>query len=101
VAARALRASRRHIDCQPTGAWHPRSKTTGFAGRLDDAEALFDRLLSLRNHLGLLAEEYEPALNRQIGNFPQAFSHLALIMTARAIETGREARGQASQRAAG
>ena len=42
---------------------------------------------ALRNHLGLLAEEYDPELQRQIGNFPQAFSHLALIMTAQIIES--------------
>jgi len=57
------------------------------AGRLGDAEALFERLLSLRNHLGLLAEEYDPKLQRQIGNFPQAFSHLALIVTAQIIDS--------------
>jgi GH15 family glucan-1,4-alpha-glucosidase len=57
-----------------------------FAGRLAEANALFDRLLGLRNHLGLLAEEYEPRLQRQIGNFPQAFSHLALIVTAHLID---------------
>jgi len=54
-----------------------------------EAEALFDRLLTLRNDLGLLAEEYEPALKRQIGNFPQAFSHLALIFTAHIIDACR------------
>ena len=43
-------------------------------GRRDDAETLFERLLSLRNDLGLLAEEYYPPLRRQLGNFPQAFS---------------------------
>jgi GH15 family glucan-1,4-alpha-glucosidase len=49
-----------------------------------DAEAcaLFERLLSLRNDVGLLAEEYDPKAQRQLGNFPQAFSHLALIGTA-------------------
>ena len=56
-------------------------------GRLSDAEALFERLLSLRNHLGLLSEEYDPNLQRLIGNFPQAFSHLALIMTAQIIDS--------------
>jgi GH15 family glucan-1,4-alpha-glucosidase len=61
-----------------------------FAGRIDDAERLFDRLLGLRNHLELLAEEYEPTLQRQIGNFPQAFSHLALIFTARAIDVMKQ-----------
>jgi GH15 family glucan-1,4-alpha-glucosidase len=57
-----------------------------FAGRIKDAENLFERLLSLRNHLGLLSEEYDSTLQRQIGNFPQAFSHLALILTAYNIE---------------
>ncbi|HTV38112.1 MAG TPA: gluconokinase, GntK/IdnK-type [Xanthobacteraceae bacterium] len=47
-----------------------------------EARALFERLLSLRNDVGLLAEEYDPRAQRQVGNFPQAFSHLALIMTA-------------------
>jgi Glycosyl hydrolases family 15 len=47
-----------------------------------EASALFDRLLSLRNDVGLLAEEYDPQAQRQVGNFPQAFSHLALIGTA-------------------
>jgi hypothetical protein len=51
-------------------------------GRHDDAEALFERLLSLRNDLGLLAEEYHPRLRRQLGNFPQGFSHIGLINTA-------------------
>ncbi len=51
-------------------------------GRIDEAHALFERLLALRNDLGLLAEEYEPRVKRQVGNFPQAFSHLALIDTA-------------------
>jgi GH15 family glucan-1,4-alpha-glucosidase len=58
-----------------------------FVGRLRDAEDLFERLLGLRNHLGLLAEEYEPSLRRQIGNFPQAFSHLALVASAQIIES--------------
>jgi GH15 family glucan-1,4-alpha-glucosidase len=47
-----------------------------------EASALFKRLLSLRNDVGLLAEEYDPRAQRQLGNFPQAFSHLALIGTA-------------------
>ena len=57
-----------------------------FSGRIKEAENLFERLLSLRNHLGLLSEEYDWKLQRQIGNFPQAFSHLALIQTAFNIE---------------
>jgi GH15 family glucan-1,4-alpha-glucosidase len=47
-----------------------------------EAEAMFERLLSLRNDVGLLAEEYDPRAKRLVGNFPQAFSHLALINTA-------------------
>jgi carbohydrate kinase (thermoresistant glucokinase family) len=47
-----------------------------------EASALFKRLLSLRNDVGLLAEEYDPHARRQAGNFPQAFSHLALVGTA-------------------
>jgi GH15 family glucan-1,4-alpha-glucosidase len=54
-------------------------------GRLDEARALFERLLALRNDVGLLAEEYDVANRRQVGNFPQAFSHLALIEAARTI----------------
>ena len=50
--------------------------------RYDDAVALFTRLLALRNDLGLLAEEYDPVNKRQLGNFPQAFSHIALINSA-------------------
>jgi GH15 family glucan-1,4-alpha-glucosidase len=60
-----------------------------FAGRIGEAEELFGRLMGLRNHLGLLAEEYDPKLQRQIGNFPQAFSHLALIFTARLLDAAR------------
>jgi GH15 family glucan-1,4-alpha-glucosidase len=58
-------------------------------GRLDDAEALLGRLVSLSNDLGLLAEEYHPDLQRQLGNFPQAFSHVGLINTAYLIEAKR------------
>ncbi|WNI27083.1 glycoside hydrolase family 15 protein [Streptomyces sp. ITFR-16] len=51
-------------------------------GRVDEARRLFERLLSLRNDLGLLAEEWDARLQRQVGNFPQAFSHVPLIDTA-------------------
>ncbi|WP_280708658.1 glycoside hydrolase family 15 protein [Kitasatospora sp. GP30] len=51
-------------------------------GRVGEARELFDRLLSLRNDLGLLAEEWDPVSKRQVGNFPQAFSHVPLIDTA-------------------
>ncbi|MGH7096861.1 MAG: glycoside hydrolase family 15 protein [Stellaceae bacterium] len=51
-------------------------------GRTAEARALFERLLALSNDVGLLAEEYDPHERRQLGNFPQAFSHVALINTA-------------------
>jgi GH15 family glucan-1,4-alpha-glucosidase len=51
-------------------------------GRHDDAHMLFERLLGLANDVGLLAEEYDPKAKRQLGNFPQAFTHLALVNTA-------------------
>ena len=54
-------------------------------GRLDEARALFARLLDLRNDVGLLAEEAEPKTGRQLGNFPQAFSHVGVINAAAAL----------------
>jgi GH15 family glucan-1,4-alpha-glucosidase len=51
-------------------------------GKREEATALFGGLLALRNDVGLLSEEYEPRTRRQVGNFPQAFSHLALVNTA-------------------
>jgi GH15 family glucan-1,4-alpha-glucosidase len=54
-------------------------------GRVEEARTLFERLLGLTNDLGLLAEEYDIGRRRQVGNFPQAFSHLTLILAARAI----------------
>jgi GH15 family glucan-1,4-alpha-glucosidase len=54
-------------------------------GRVEEARQLFERLIGLTNDLGLLAEEYDVANKRQVGNFPQAFSHLTLILAARAI----------------
>jgi GH15 family glucan-1,4-alpha-glucosidase len=52
------------------------------SGRTDEARALFERLLGLRSDLGLLAEEYDPDAGRQLGNFPQAFTHVGLVNTA-------------------
>jgi GH15 family glucan-1,4-alpha-glucosidase len=60
-------------------------------GRTDEARTLFERLLGLANDLGLLAEEYDVARRRQVGNFPQAFSHLTLILAARAISRAEAA----------
>jgi GH15 family glucan-1,4-alpha-glucosidase len=51
-------------------------------GRITEATEMFERLLALRNDVGLLAEEYDPRIKRQVGNFPQAFSHIALLGTA-------------------
>jgi GH15 family glucan-1,4-alpha-glucosidase len=61
-------------------------------GRIEEARALFERLLGLANDLGLLAEEYDVARGRQVGNFPQAFSHLTLIVAARAITAAESSR---------
>jgi GH15 family glucan-1,4-alpha-glucosidase len=52
-------------------------------GRKDEARELFDRVLSVRNDVGLLSEEYDPVRKRLLGNFPQAFSHVGVINTAR------------------
>jgi GH15 family glucan-1,4-alpha-glucosidase len=67
-------------------------------GRTGEAEKLFERLLSLRNDVGLLAEEYDPRYGRQVGNFPQAFSHMPLIQSALNLENHA---GHHSRRAAG
>jgi GH15 family glucan-1,4-alpha-glucosidase len=59
-------------------------------GRKKEAEELFDRLLSLRNDLGIFSEEYDQANQRLIGNTPQAFTHLTLIASAIALSAGVE-----------
>jgi GH15 family glucan-1,4-alpha-glucosidase len=79
-----------------------------YSGRRHDAEVLFERLIGLRNDLGLLSEEYEPNSGRLIGNFPQAFSHLALVhsasvlanaeLTPRASTNGAKAQAQVTAR---
>jgi GH15 family glucan-1,4-alpha-glucosidase len=66
-------------------------------GRLDDARALYERLLGLTNDLGLLAEEYDVERRRQVGNFPQAFSHLGIINAARVIGVAEQARADGRQ----
>jgi len=66
-------------------------------GRRSESEALFERLLALGNDVGLFAEQYDPAGRRMLGNFPQAFSHLALIGTAFNLSQGEH---PAEQRAA-
>ena len=60
------------------------------SGRLEEGRALFERLLSLRNDVGLLAEEYDPSTGRQLGNFPQAFSHVPLVMAAHLLDEAAE-----------
>jgi GH15 family glucan-1,4-alpha-glucosidase len=67
-------------------------------GRRDEGRALFERLLTLRNDLGLLAEEYDVRARCLVGNFPQAFSHIALVTTAQNLWRG-QAQAPALQRA--
>ncbi len=59
-------------------------------GRRDEAREIYDRLLAIRNDVGLLAEEYDPVAKRQLGNFPQAFSHVCLVNTARTLNPDRD-----------
>jgi GH15 family glucan-1,4-alpha-glucosidase len=56
------------------------------AGKSDDAHALFERLLTFGTDVGLFAEEYDPEAPRLLGNFPQAFTHLALVAAAQTLE---------------
>ena len=58
-------------------------------GRQEDARRTFERLLELRNDVGLLSEEYDPQARRLVGNFPQAFSHVGLINTAHNLAEGK------------
>lgn len=64
-------------------------------GRQDEARELFERLLSVRNDLGLLSEQYDPRAGRLLGNFPQAFSHVSLVASAMALETAGRSRSVA------
>ncbi len=59
------------------------------AGEVDGPQALFDRLAGYANDLGLLAEEIDAATGEQLGNFPQAFSHIGLIVAAYAVDQAR------------
>jgi GH15 family glucan-1,4-alpha-glucosidase len=59
------------------------------AGRVDEGRAVFERLLGLRNDLGLLSEEYDVGAGRLVGDFPQALSHLALVNTALDLASGQ------------
>jgi GH15 family glucan-1,4-alpha-glucosidase len=58
------------------------------SGRREEAVRLYERLLALRNDVGLLSEEYDPGSRRLAGNFPQAFSHVAMVNTARNLSSG-------------
>ncbi|MGH9543786.1 MAG: glycoside hydrolase family 15 protein, partial [Terriglobales bacterium] len=60
----------------------------GLQGRQQEAEKLFERLLEIRNDVGLLSEEYDPVAKRLLGNFPQAFSHIGLVNTAFNLSSG-------------
>jgi GH15 family glucan-1,4-alpha-glucosidase len=64
-----------------------------FQGRLEEAREVFDRVLAIRNDLGLLSEEYDPVDRRLLGNFPQAFSHFGLVNTAFNLEGNTSASG--------
>ena len=70
-------------------------------GRRDEAKEFFQRLVGLANDVGLLAEEYDPRIGRQVGNTPQAFSHLALINAARHLSGARSAAPRLRQRRVG
>jgi GH15 family glucan-1,4-alpha-glucosidase len=65
-------------------------------GRLNEARAVFERLLQIRNDVGLLSEEYDPVARRLLGNFPQAFSHVGLVNTARNLATAGPAEDRRS-----
>ena len=87
-----------HVDGLPAGegVFLPCSfwlaEVLALQGKHDEARELFERLLDLRNDVGLLAEEYDPVAGRQLGNFPQAFTHLALVSAAIAIGEGQSMR---------
>jgi GH15 family glucan-1,4-alpha-glucosidase len=66
--------------------------------RKKEARELFERLLEVRNDVGLLAEEYDPKAKRQLGNFPQAFSHVALVNTANRLNEKLSLPGKHSAR---
>jgi GH15 family glucan-1,4-alpha-glucosidase len=69
-----------------------------FQHRYDEARDLFERLLAIRNDVGLLSEEYDPKERRQLGNFPQAFSHLALVNSAHNLGEAKPAKQRANRK---
>ncbi len=94
-----LERGRQYFAVQPTLALCQRAHAgpAGAAARLDKARVLFTRLAGLRNDVGWLAEEYDHGRKRQVGNFPQVFSHPALIGTAHSL---LDASGPVHQRSA-
>ncbi len=84
-----------HVDGigEPEGVFLPCSfwmvEALALAGQPDEARELFERLLGIANDLGLFAEEYDPDAKRMLGNFPQAFTHLALVAAAHTLEPDR------------
>jgi GH15 family glucan-1,4-alpha-glucosidase len=87
-------ATLEHVDGLPPGeaSFIPCSfwfvDNLALMGHRDEAVEMFERLLSIRNDLGLLSEEYDSASGRLLGNFPQAFSHVSLINSARNLAAG-------------
>jgi len=83
-----------HIDGLPgsEGAFIPctcwLADCLALQGREDEARELFELVLDVRNDVGLLSEEYDPVRRRMVGNFPQAFSHVSVIGTARNLSRG-------------
>jgi GH15 family glucan-1,4-alpha-glucosidase len=65
-----------------------------YVGREEEGRELFERVLGVRNDVGLLAEEYDPVRRRQLGNVPQAYSHVALVSAARCLTRSGSATGR-------
>ena len=78
-----------------TGSGHFFKECLAMIGELEEATELFERMLSLRNDVGLLAEEYDPRRRRQVGNFPQAFTHVGLVNAAYNLDRARRSRARA------
>lgn len=93
-----------NVDALPAGegAFLPCSfwlaDALALTGRRKDGEALFERLLALRNDVGLLSEEYDGKTQRMLGNFPQALTHMALVNTARLLSMSGPKARQASEK---
>ena len=65
------------------------------SGQLEEATEMFERMLSLRNDVGLLSEEYDTRRKRLVGNFPQAFTHVGLVNSAYNLDRARKSRARA------